>query len=105
MGQLEVTFRIGLAHPLLTTTAPSAPIVASFPETGNTVCIDAPDHEPLPSSNRSLGLSRGLLSASEESVRTRNGGTPAITEFRNLHILSDAAKVFWQFLRPFANPT
>lgn len=32
MGQLEITFRIGLAHHLLARTAPFAPIIVRFPD-------------------------------------------------------------------------
>ena len=97
MGQLEVTFRIGLAHPLLTTTAPSAPIVAGFPETGNTVYIDPPDHRAVTEEQSKLGAFATFTLRVTRECTDQEGRDAAITEFRDLHILSDAAKVFWQF--------
>ena len=55
MGQLEITFRIGLAHPLLALAAPSAPIIASIQETGNTVYVDPPDHRAATEEQSKMG--------------------------------------------------
>jgi hypothetical protein len=55
VGLLEITFRIGLAHPLLTLTAPAAPIIVNFPETGNTVYVDPPDHRAVTEAQSKLG--------------------------------------------------
>ena len=97
MGQLEVAFRIGLAHPLLALTAPSVPIVVSFPETGNSVCIDPPDHRAVSEEQAKLGAFARFTLRVRRECTDQEGRDAAITEFRNLHILSDAAKVFWQF--------
>jgi len=97
VGQLEITFRIGLAHPLLTLTAPSTPIVVTFPETGNTVYVDPPDHRAVTEEQSKLGaFSRFTLRVKRE-CSDQEGKDAGLTEIRSLNILSDAARVFWHF--------
>lgn len=97
MGQLEVTFRIGLAHPLLALTAPSGPIIVSLPETGNTVYIDPPDHRAVTEEQSKLGAFARFTLRVRRECSDQEGRDAAIKECRDLHILSDAARVFWQF--------
>ena len=97
MGQLEITFRIGLAHPIIVTTAPSAPIIVSLPETGNTVHIDPPDHRAVTEQQSKLGAFARFTLRVRRECADQEGRDAAIKEFRDLHILADAARVFWQF--------
>jgi hypothetical protein len=97
VGQLEITFRIGLAHHLLALAVPSAPIVASFPETGNTVYIDPPDHRDVTEEQSKMGAFARFTLRVRGECTDQEGRDVGITELRNLRIMSDAAKVFWHF--------
>ena len=48
MGWLEVTFKIGLAHPLMAMHASNVPIQVTFPDTLNTVLVEPPGAIPNP---------------------------------------------------------
>jgi len=97
MGRLEVIFRIGLAHHLLALAVPSAPIIASFPDTGNTVYIDPPDHRDVTEEQSKMGaFARFTLRVSRECT-DQEGRDAGITEIQGMHVFSDAAKVFWRF--------
>ena len=97
MGQLEITFRIGLAHDLLALATPSVSIMANIPETGNAVFIEPPDHRAVTEEQSKMGaFARFTLRVGRECT-DQEGRDVGITELRSLRIMSDAAKVFRQF--------
>jgi hypothetical protein len=97
VGQLEITFRIGLAHHLLALAVPSAPIVASFPETGNTVYIDPPDRRAVTEEQAKMGAFARFTLRVRRECTDQQGRDAGITELHDLHVFSDAGKAFWQF--------
>jgi len=97
MGWLEVTIKIGLAHPLLVMHAPRSALVSTFPETGNTVYLDPPDHMRPSEYQKNLGAFDRMTLRVRRECTEQEGRSAAIPEFQKLGILSDAAKVFWLF--------
>jgi hypothetical protein len=97
MGWLEVTIKIGLAHPLLIMHAPQSALVTSFSDTGNTVYIEPPDRTLLSEYQRNLGAFDRMTLRVRRECAEQEGQSAALTEFQKLKILSDAAKVFWLF--------
>lgn len=81
MGQLDITFRIGLAHPLLALVVPSAPIVAGFPETGNTVYIDPPDHRDVTDEQAKMGAFARFTLRVRRECADQAGGTQGSRSF------------------------
>jgi hypothetical protein len=96
VGLLEVSCKIGLAHPLIMLHAPGAPIVVSF-DTGNTVYLDPPDHLPVTEYQKNLGAFDRFRLRIRRQCSEEQGRNAALAEVRALHILSDAARVFWEF--------
>lgn len=97
MGWLEVTIKIGLAHPLLVMHAPQSALVSSFPDTGNTVYLEPPD-QMLPSEyQKNLGAFDRMSLRVRRECTEQEGRSAAFAEFQKLKILSDAARVFWLF--------
>lgn len=97
MGQLEVTIRIGLAHTLLAMHAPQSPLVSTFPDTGNTVYLDPPDHMPLSKYQKNLGALDVMTLRVRREATEEEAQSATYAEFERLKILSDAARVFWLF--------
>jgi len=97
MGLLEVTIKVGLAHPLLVMHAPHSALITRFPDTGNTVYLDPPDHM-LPSEyQKNLGVFDRMTLRVRKECTDQEGRNAALKEFQKLGILSDAARVFWLF--------
>jgi hypothetical protein len=96
-GWLEVTIRIGLAHPLILLCAPRVPIVVAFSDTGNTVFIDPPDRLPVTDYQKSLGAFDRMTFRVRRECADDEGRAASLTEFQTWHILSDAARTFWLF--------
>jgi hypothetical protein len=97
MGWLEVSIKIGLAHPLLMMHVPPCELVASFPDTGNTVYLDPPDGLTPDVHQKNLGVFDLLTLRVRRQCSEEEARNSAFVEFRNLHILGDAARVFWLF--------
>lgn len=97
MGKLEITIRIGLAHPLILLCAPGSPIVVSFSDTGNTVFIEPPDSLPVADYQKSLGAFDRMTLRVIRQCNDEKGKDASLTEFQKWHILSDAARAFWLF--------
>ena len=97
MGWLDITIRIGLAHPLLVMHAPQSALVSSFPNTGNTVYLDPPDHMPPSEYQKNLGAFDRMTLRVRRECTEEEGRSAGFTEFQKMKILSDAARVFWLF--------
>ena len=95
MGWLEVAFKIGLAHPLMAMHAANAPISVTFPDTENTVLVEPPGVKP--NQEQRLGAFDLMILRVRRECTDEEGRGASLTELRNWHILSDAAKVFWLF--------
>jgi len=96
VGWLEVTFKIGLAHPLLMMHAPRGALVA-VSDTGNTVYVEPPDHLAPTEYQKSLGAFDRLTLRVRRECTDQEGQNAALAEFQKLQILSDAARVLWLF--------
>ncbi len=95
MGRLEVSFRIGLAHPLmLSDVLPEFPIAVTFQDTGNTVRIDVPQMTSAPEQER-LGVFGKLVLRVERQCTDEEGQDGTFANCRRLRIPSDAARAFW----------
>ncbi len=95
MGQLEVTFTIGLAHPLMPMHGASAPIAVSFQDSRNTVLIDPPGSKP--NEEPRLGAFDLLILRVRRECTDEEGKRASLTELRDWRILNDAARVMWSF--------
>jgi hypothetical protein len=95
VGWLEVTFKIGLSHPLMAMHAASTPISVTFPETGNTVLLEPPGN--IPNEEPRLGAFDLLILSVRRECTDAEGREAALAELRKWRVLSDAAKVLWYF--------
>jgi hypothetical protein len=95
VGWLEVTFKLGLAHPLLVLHTASAPLQINLADTGNIVCIDPPGH--LPNTEARFGAFDLLRLRIRRECTDEEGQSASLAEFRKWKILSDAGKVLWWF--------
>lgn len=96
MGWLVVTFKLGLAHPLLPLHNPTTQLEAKF-TTGNTVCIDPPALLPVDEDDRLLGAFDYLILRVKRKSSSEEGLAISSVDLKKLNILNDAAKAFWQF--------
>jgi hypothetical protein len=95
VGWLEVTFKLGLAHPLLVLHTASAPLQINLADTGNIVCIDPPGQ--LPNTEARFGAFDLLRLRIRRECTDEEGRSASLAEFRKWKILSDAGKVLWWF--------
>ncbi len=97
MGWLDVTFKIGLAHPLMVIHQPSDPLVVTFKDTGNVVYIHPPNRLPTNEVQARLGAFDQLILRVRRQCSDKEGQAAGLVEFRKLRILNDAAKAFFLF--------
>ncbi len=95
MGRLEVTFKIGLAHPLMAMHAASTPISVTIPDTGNTVLLEPPGN--VPNEQPRFGAFDLLILRVRRQCSDVEGQEASLDELRKWRILSDAAKVLFSF--------
>jgi hypothetical protein len=95
VGWLEVTFKIGLAHPLIAIHGASSTISVSFPDSRNTVLLDPPGLKPNELAR--LGAFDLLILRVRRECTDEEGRAASLTELRQWRTLSDAAKVMWSF--------
>lgn len=74
---------------------PSAPLVVTYPDTGNTVQVDPPDRLPVTEYQKSLGAFDRLTLRVRRECTNSEGPHVGIDELRRLGILSDAGRAFW----------
>jgi hypothetical protein len=95
MGWLEVTFKIGLAHPLMAMHAANSPIQVSFSDTDNTVFIEPPG--ATPNTEARLGAFDILIIRVRRECTDEEGRGASLSELRAWRVLRDAAKAMWSF--------
>lgn len=95
MGKLEVIFRIRLAYPLVRLSSGEPPAVVKFPETGNTVRIEAPQYGPPTSQPALEGFEQMVLHVERECT-DEEGMNTSHDNCERFGIYRDAAVAFWQ---------
>jgi hypothetical protein len=95
MGKLEVIFKIRLAYPLLRMGTAGPPAVVHFPDTGNTVRLEAPMYGPPTAQPVLEGFDQMTLHVERECT-DEQGRDTSDNNFDRLRINQDAARGFWQ---------
>src|SRR5260221_3923562 len=95
MGKLEVIFKFRLAYPVLHMGTPGTPAVVHFPDTGNTVRLEAPQDGPAPVQSANEGFGQMTLHVERECT-DEEGNDTSESNSERLHINQDAANAFWQ---------
>ena len=83
MGWLDVTFKIGLAHPLMILHAANAPIQVTFSDTHNIVFIEPPGAKP--NTEPRLGAFDLLILRVRMECNDEEGRGASLTELRQWH--------------------
>lgn len=99
MSKLEVVFRLGLAHPFLLMDRLNAKsATTTFPETGNTVWIEAPRGGPRPEPATDRGVFDVLILHVERECKAEERDAVCHAKLHEWGMIHDAATTLWRVL-------